>query len=57
MHSRLSIIRRVSLLLASLTVLLVHSLAQGQEMTYKATFGVNSEPVAVNVLVGQSFQD
>ncbi len=54
MYSRPSTIRRVSLLLASLTILLVNSLAQGQETTYKATFAVNKEPVAVNVLVGQS---
>jgi pilus assembly protein CpaC len=54
MHSRLSIIRRVSLLLASLTLLLINSVAQGQEVTYKASFAVNNEPVAVNVLVGQS---
>jgi pilus assembly protein CpaC len=54
MNSRLSTIRRVSLLLASLTILLVNSLAQGQGMTYKATFAGNKEPVAVNVLVGQS---
>lgn len=54
MHSRPSTIRRVSLLLASLTILLVNSLAQGQEVTYKASFDVNKEPVAVNVLVGQS---
>jgi pilus assembly protein CpaC len=54
MHSRLTIIRRVSLLLASLTILLVNSLAQGQEMTYKASFATNKEPVPVNVLVGQS---
>ena len=54
MHSRPSTIRRVSLLLASLTILLVNSVAQGQEMTYKASFSVNKEPVAVNVLVGQS---
>ena len=54
MHSRLSIIRRVSLLLACLTILLVHTMAQAQEMSYKASFAVNKEPVAVNVLVGQS---
>src|SRR5688500_7623532 len=54
MQSRLSIIRRVSLLLASLTILLVHSVAQGQERTYQAAFGVNKEPMPVNVLVGQS---
>jgi pilus assembly protein CpaC len=54
MQSRLSIIRRVSLLLASLTILLVHSMAQGQERTYQAAFGVNKDPMPVNVLVGQS---
>ncbi|MDQ3665202.1 MAG: type II and III secretion system protein family protein, partial [Acidobacteriota bacterium] len=56
MQSHTSIMRRVSLLLASLTILLVvtNSLAQGQEMSYKASFAVNKEPVAVNVLVGQS---
>ncbi|CAN5565579.1 type II and III secretion system protein family protein [soil metagenome] len=54
MHSRPSILRRVSLLLASLTILVINSAAQGQEMTYKASFKVNKEPVAVNVLVGQS---
>ena len=54
MQSRLSIIRRVSLLLASLTILLVHSMAQGQERTYQAVFGVNKDPMPVNVLVGQS---
>jgi pilus assembly protein CpaC len=54
MYSRPSIMRRVSLLLASLTILLIHSLTQAQEMTYKASFAGNKEPVAVNVLVGQS---
>jgi pilus assembly protein CpaC len=54
MHSRPSTIRRVSLLLATLTLLLVNSVAQGQEMTYKASFSVNKEPIPVNVLVGQS---
>jgi pilus assembly protein CpaC len=54
MHSRLSIIRRVSLLLASLTILLVHSVASAQERTYQAAFGVNKDPMPVNVLVGQS---
>ncbi len=54
MHSRPSTIRRVSLLLTSLTILLVNSLVQGQEMSYKASFAVNKEPVPVNVLVGQS---
>jgi len=54
MHSRPSTIRRVSLLLATLTMLLVNSVAQGQEMSYQASFKVNKEPIPVNVLVGQS---
>ncbi|CAN5712047.1 N/A [soil metagenome] len=54
MHSRPSTLRRVSLLLASLSILLINSVARGQEMTYKASFAVNKEAVAVNVLVGQS---
>ncbi|MCM3901595.1 MAG: type II and III secretion system protein family protein [Pyrinomonadaceae bacterium] len=54
MHRRPSTIRRVSLLLATLTLLLVNSVAHGQEMTYKASFAVNKEPIPVNVLVGQS---
>src|ERR1044071_5411220 len=55
MHSRSPISRRVSLLLASLMFVLVNAVAYGQESsTYKASFKVNKEPVAVNVLVGQS---
>lgn len=54
MHSRPSTIRRVSLLLASLILLLVNSVAHAQESTYKASFAVNKDPIAVNVLVGQS---
>jgi pilus assembly protein CpaC len=54
MHSRSPIARRVSLLLASLMFVLVNSVAYGQETTYRASFKQNKEPVAVNVLVGQS---
>lgn len=54
MYSRLSLIRRLSLVLASLTIILVNSVVYGQETTYKASFADNKEPVAVNVLVGQS---
>ena len=54
MHSRSPIKRRVSLLLASLILVLAHSVMQAQESSYKASFKQNSEPVAVNVLVGQS---
>ena len=54
MHSLSPITRRVSLLLASLMIVLVNSVAHGQETSYKASFKQNKEPVAVNVLVGQS---
>ena len=54
MYSRSPISRRVSLLLASLMVVLVNSLANAQATSYKAAFKHDQEPVAVNVLVGQS---
>ena len=54
MYSRSPITRRVSLLLAALTVVLVHSIAQAQATSYKASFKQNKEAIAVNVLVGQS---
>src|ERR1041385_867597 len=54
MHSRSPITRRVSLLLASLMIVVVNSIVQAQATSYKASFKQNSEPVAVNVLVGQS---
>src|SRR5437667_2535911 len=54
MHSRSPITRRVSLLLASLLLVLAHSVMYAQETSYKASFKENKEPVAVNVLVGQS---
>ena len=54
MHSRSPIARRVSLLLASLMFVLINSVAYGQESSYRASFKQNKEPVAVNVLVGQS---
>jgi pilus assembly protein CpaC len=54
MHSRFPITRRVSLIVASLILVLVNSAAQGQETSYKASFKQNKEPIAVNVLVGQS---
>ena len=49
-----SIKRRVSLVLASLIVLLVNSMAQAQENSYSASFKQNKESIPVNVLVGQS---
>src|SRR6185369_12228709 len=54
MQSRSPITRRVSLTLASLVILLVHSLSFAQENSYTASFKQNKEAVAVNVLVGQS---
>ena len=54
MHSRSSITRRLSLVLASSIILLVHSMANAQENSYKASFKMKTEPIAVNVLVGQS---
>src|SRR2546426_11804999 len=55
-HSPLSITatRRASLLLAALILFLLSSAAHGQGSSYKASFKENKEPVAVNVLVGQS---
>ena len=54
MHSRSPIKRRASLLLASLMIVLVNSIGQAQETSYKASFKQNKDAVAVNVLVGQS---
>src|SRR5688572_22905659 len=54
MHSRSPITRRARLLLVSLLFVLVNSVAHAQETSYKAAFKENKEPVAVNVLVGQS---
>jgi pilus assembly protein CpaC len=46
--------RRVSLVLASLIILLVNSMVRAQETSYSASFTQNKEPIPVNVLVGQS---
>ncbi len=54
MHSRSQITRRVNLLLASVILVLANSVMYAQENSYKASFKQNTEPVAVNVLVGQS---
>lgn len=54
MHSRSPITRRVSLVLASLMIVLINSIAHAQATSYKASFTENKEAVAVNVLVGQS---
>ncbi len=54
MYSRSPITRRVSLLLASLMIVLINSMAYSQATSYKASFTQNKEAVAVNVLVGQS---
>ena len=49
-----SIKRRVSLVFASLIILLVNSMAHAQETSYTASFKQNKESIPVNVLVGQS---
>src|SRR5512132_478256 len=54
MHSRSPITRRVSLLLASLMIVVINSICHAQATSYKASFKENKEAVAVNVLVGQS---
>ncbi len=54
MHSRSPITRRIDLILASLIIVLVNSVALAQENSYKASFTQNKESIAVNVLVGQS---
>jgi pilus assembly protein CpaC len=54
MQTRSTFIRPVSLFLASLTIFTVSFAAQAQGTSYKATFKQNKEPIAVNVLVGQS---
>ena len=46
MHSRSSITRRLSLVLASSIILLVHSMANAQENSYKASFKMKTEPIA-----------
>ena len=54
MHSRLKISRRVSLVLASLVIVLISSVTHAQESSHKASFKQNKESISVNVLVGQS---
>ena len=46
--------RRVSLVLASLIILLVNSMVRAQETSYSASFSQEIKPIPVNVLVGQS---
>ena len=54
MHSRSTITRRASLIMASLVIVLTSSVIHAQESSYKASFKQNKEAIAVNVLVGQS---
>jgi pilus assembly protein CpaC len=54
MQSTSSVTRRISLTLASLVLVLIHSVAYAQDSSYTASFKQNKEAVAVNVLVGQS---
>jgi pilus assembly protein CpaC len=54
MHSRSTITRRASLIVASLVIVLVSTVTHAQETSYKASFSKNNEATAINVLVGQS---
>ena len=54
MHSRPSIIRRLTRILAPLIIVLIHSVSYAQETSYSASFKQNKESIAINVLVGQS---
>src|SRR5689334_21461129 len=46
--------RKIVFLLVVLTLLTIASVARAQETSYNATFAKSKEPVAINVLVGQS---
>src|SRR6267142_2513314 len=54
MHNYSATTRRATLILASLIIVLANCVAHAQETSYKASFKDNKEPVAINVLVGQS---
>src|SRR6476620_3586249 len=54
MHRSPSIIRRLTPVLAPLIIVLIHSVSYAQGTSYSASFKQNKEPIAVNVLVGQS---
>jgi pilus assembly protein CpaC len=54
MQNHFTITRRSTLILASFILVLVNCVAQAQEISHKASFKDNKEPIAVNVLVGQS---
>jgi len=48
-----NISRRMSLLLASMTIVLVSTICQAQATSYKASFKESKEAIAINVLVGR----
>src|SRR5919109_5641225 len=54
MHNHSTVSRRVALILASFIVVILNCAVHAQETSYKASFKENKEPIAVNVLVGQS---
>src|SRR5882762_10258115 len=54
MQNQFTKMRRANLVLASLILGIVSSVAQAQDTAHKASFKDNKEPIAVNVLVGQS---
>ena len=54
MQNHFTIARRANLILALFVFGIVSCVAQAQETSHKASFKDNKEPIAVNVLVGQS---
>src|ERR1700682_4992158 len=54
MQNHFTITRRASLIVASFILVLVTGVAQSREISHKASVKANKEPIAINVLVGQS---
>src|SRR5258708_25231593 len=54
MQNHFTIARRANLILALFVLGIVSCVVQAQETVHKASFKDNKEPIAVNVLVGQS---
>jgi pilus assembly protein CpaC len=46
--------RKLAIMLAVVALLTIATVARGQEMSYNASFATAKEPIAINVLVGQS---
>src|SRR5438876_11914374 len=54
MHNHFTVTRRAGLILASLILVSASAPVSAQDASYRAFFKQNKEPIAVNVLVGQS---